>query len=265
MSAELLELATRVAQEAAVLVRSRRAEGVSVAATKSSATDVVTEIDRASEDLIRDSLLAARPQDGFYGEEAGVHTGTSGVRWIVDPIDGTVNFLYGIPQYAVSIAAEADGEMVAGVVLHVPHDIVYRARVGGGATREGRPITVREPTPLAHRLVHTGFNYSVDVRRLQAAGVADLLGRVRDIRRLGSSALDVCGVAEGTVDAYVEEGLHLYDYAASALIANEAGAATEVTTGVGGATLLMCAPAHGFAEFKDAVAASGLLGSDRNG
>ena len=253
----LRDLAVQVAGTAADLVRDRR-HGVAVAATKTSATDVVTEVDRASERLIEDLIRRTRPDDGFLGEEGGGATGSTGVRWVVDPIDGTVNFLYGIPQYAVSVAAEYDGVVVAGAVVHVPGRVVYDAFRGGGSRRDGEQIAVRGPVPLSQRLVSTGFSYDPGLRARQAKAWARLLPRVRDLRRLGSSALDVCGVAEGSVDAYVEEGVHVWDYAASTLIAREAGARAEVTRGAGGQELLICAPEHGFAEFRAAVAEAGF-------
>jgi myo-inositol-1(or 4)-monophosphatase len=252
-----------VARAAAELVRGRGARGVTVADTKSSEVDVVTEADRASEELIRALLRERRPSDAFVGEEGEDVPGTSGVRWIVDPIDGTVNFLYGLPQYAVSIAAEVDGEVVAGVVLNAATGTEYVAHLTAGGpgvvTRDGDPIRVRGPAPLSHRLVGTGFNYDAGLRELQARAMVRLLPRVRDLRRLGSSALDLCCVAEGTMDAYVEEGVHLWDYAAGALVARVAGARTEVTVGVGGREIMVCAPAHGFGEFRAAVRDAGFL------
>jgi myo-inositol-1(or 4)-monophosphatase len=257
---ELLTLAREVAAEAAELVRTRRAEGVSVAATKSSAVDVVTDVDRACEELIRDRLLAARPDDAVLGEEGDDVAGTSGVRWIIDPIDGTVNFLYGIPQYAVSIAAEVDSLVVAGVVLDVASRIEYAARRGGGATRDGCPIGVREPAPLAERLVLTGFSYSAERRAIQAAAVARMLPQVRDLRRMGSCALDLCHLAEGAADGYVEEGTQLWDHAAAGLIAEEAGARVTHAPGAGGASCVIAAPRHGYDEFVRLVQTSGFLG-----
>lgn len=268
MSAELAAIALDVAREAATLVRARRAAGVTVADTKSSEVDVVTEADRASEDLIRRAIAERRPHDGFLGEEGADEDGTSGVRWIVDPIDGTVNFLYGLPQYAVSIAAERDGEAVAGVVLNAATGTEYVAHVGRDgspvATRDGQPISVRGPAPLAQRLVATGFSYDAGLRALQAEAWVRLLPRVRDIRRLGSCALDLCHVAEGTVDAYVEEGVNPWDHAAGALVARAAGARTELTPGAGGRVVLVCAPAHGFDEFRAAVDAAGFLAGPRD-
>jgi myo-inositol-1(or 4)-monophosphatase len=181
----------------------------------------------------------------------------------VDPIDGTVNFLYGLPQYAVSIAVEVHGEVVAGVVLNAATGTEYVAHLTAGGpgvvTRDGDPIQVRGPAPLSQRLVGTGFNYDAGLRELQARAMVRLLPRVRDLRRLGSSALDLCGVAEGTMDAYVEEGVHVWDYAAGALVARVAGARTEVTLGAGGRDVMVCAPAHGFDEFRAAVREAGFL------
>jgi len=269
VSAELAGIALDVARAAAELVRGRAAQGVTVAATKSSDVDVVTEADRASEALIRGLLAERRPDDGFLGEEGSDAAGRSGVRWVIDPIDGTVNFLYGLPQYAVSIAAERDGEVVAGVVLNVATGTEYVAHAGPdgapAATRDGEPLAVRSPAPLHKRLVATGFSYDAGLRELQARALVRMLPRVRDIRRLGSCALDLCHVAEGSVDAYVEEGVNLWDHAAGGLVARVAGARTELTTGVGGRDLLVCAPAHGFEEFRALVRDAGYLAADAPG
>ncbi|HEY9562349.1 MAG TPA: inositol monophosphatase family protein [Nocardioides sp.] len=254
----LLDLARRVAREAADFVAAN-SHGVEVAATKTSPVDVVTEVDRASERLIRERILGERPEDGFLGEEDGGVAGTSGVRWIVDPIDGTVNFLYGLPEYAISIAAEQDGRVVAGAVVNVATRVEWSAALGQGARRDGIGLRVRPAPPLAESLVLTGFNYDSDVRRVQAAGLATLLPRVRDIRRFGSCALDLCHIAEGTADGYYEEGIAEWDHAAGALIAREAGAQTELTTGRAGRQMLICAPPEGFAALRSALVDSGLL------
>ena len=263
LTEELLALALDTAREAAGLVARHRAAGVEVAATKSSVSDVVTEADRASEALIRSRILAARPDDGFLGEEGSSSDGTSGIRWVVDPIDGTVNFLYGIPAYAVSVAAQSlagpEPETVAGVVLDVVTGTAYTATPGGGAFRDGVRLVVRGPAPMLERLIMTGFNYSADLRKIQAEAVGRMLPQVRDIRRLGSCALDLCRIAEGSADAYVEEGVSDWDHAAGALIAREAGAVVELTTGAGGKDTLICAPAHGFADFRTLVADCGFL------
>ncbi|MCB0896542.1 MAG: inositol monophosphatase [Nocardioides sp.] len=262
-NAELADLALRVARRAAELVRERRTGEVTVADTKSSDVDIVTEADRASEALIRDLLLTERPDDGVLGEEGDDVPSRSGVRWVVDPIDGTVNFLYGLPQYAVSIAAERDGEVAAGVVLNVAQEVEYvahRADVHGPAvaTRDGVPLAVREPTPLSLRLVSTGFNYDAGIRALQAGALARLITEVRDVRRFGSCALDLCHVAEGAVDGYFEEGVNLWDHAAGGLVAQVAGARLEVLDGVGGTDLVVCAPTHGFDELAAAVRRAGF-------
>ena len=262
---ELADLAVQTAREAAALVRERAAGVVRVADTKSSSTDVVTQADRDSEQLIRSAIGARRPDDAFLGEEGDDVVGSTGVRWIVDPIDGTVNFLYGLPQYAVSIAAELDGEVVAGVVLDVAHGVEYVARpdpAGGPGTvalRDGEPIGVRDVVPLEQRLVGTGFSYDRDRRRIQGAAVTELLGEVRDVRRLGSCALDVCLVAEGRLDGYVEEAVNLWDHAAAGLLARAAGARTELHPGAGGLDALVVAPAEGFEELLDAARRCGFL------
>jgi myo-inositol-1(or 4)-monophosphatase len=258
---ELADIAIDAARSAAALVRDRATRDVTVAATKSTDIDVVTEADRASEELIRAHIGRIRPDDAFLGEEGDDVAGTSGVRWIVDPIDGTVNFLYGLPQYAVSIAAEVDGEVVAGIVLDVAHGTEYVARPGPDgvvALRDGHPMAVRGPAPLAHRLIGTGFSYGAERRQVQGQAVARLLPQVRDIRRLGSCALDLCLVADGRLDGYLEEGVNLWDYAAGGLVARAAGARTEELPGASGGTLLICAPGHGFDELRAAALAAGF-------
>lgn len=258
---ELADLALDVGRAAADLVRGRAEQRVSVADTKSSDTDVVTEADRATEALIRNRIRSVRPDDAFVGEEEEAESGTSGVRWIIDPIDGTVNFLYGLPQYAVSIAAEVEGEVVAGVVIDVAKRIEYVGRPGPDGTvalRNDRPIAVRGPAPLAQRLIATGFSYQAEVRAVQAAAVGRLLPQIRDIRRFASCALDLCAVAEGMLDGYVEEGVHLWDHAAGGLIARAAGADLQVLTGASGMTLVICGPRHGFDEFLAAVQNAGF-------
>jgi myo-inositol-1(or 4)-monophosphatase len=266
---ELARLALEVARAAGRLIRERREQGVTVADTKSSETDIVTETDREVEELIRSLLGAARPGDAIVGEEGHDESGDTGVRWIVDPIDGTVNFLYGIPQYAVSIAAERDGVVVAGVVLHVSPGTAYVGRRETGADggvrvtahRDDRPISVRSPGPISQRVIGTGFSYEPRIRAIQAEAVAELLPQVADIRRFGSCALDLCHVAEGMLDGYVEEGVNLWDRAAGALIAEGAGARCELAVGAGGRELLLCAPEQGFAEFRKAVERAGFLAS----
>jgi myo-inositol-1(or 4)-monophosphatase len=225
----LLALALDVAREAAELVARGRASAADHVDVKSSPIDVVTAVDTDTEELVVSRLLAARPDDGVLGEEGASREGTSGVRWIVDPIDGTVNFLYDFPAYAVSIAAEVDGVVRAGVVLNVATGEEFTAVSGAGAhlVSPRRPDAVRlagsRPVSLEQALVATGFGYQVEQRRAQGAVVAELVTRVRDIRRNGSSALDLCSAAAGRVDAYYELNLNPWDHAAGALVAAEAG------------------------------------------
>jgi myo-inositol-1(or 4)-monophosphatase len=258
--ADLLALAVEAAREAGRLVVAMRDRGVDVADTKSSPVDVVTEADQACEDLVRERLLGARPEDGFVGEEGDDIVGTSGVRWIVDPIDGTVNYLYGLPQYAVSIAAARGDEVVAGVVLNPAAGLEYAATLGGGAACNGVPLQVRPTPPLDQSLVGTGFGYEATVRERQARSVARMLPQVRDLRRLGSCALDLCAVAAGQLDAYVEEGPNTWDYSAGGLVAREAGATVEIWTSASGADLIVCAPTPGWPAFSRLVRGCGFLG-----
>lgn len=257
---ELLALATSIAREAGELVARHRAAGVEIAQTKSSATDIVTAADRASEELIRERILAARPDDGLLGEEGSDHTGTSGVRWVVDPIDGTVNYAHGLPNYAISIGVELDGETVVGVVLNPAQGVEYTAVRGGGAFRDGAPIHVAAAVPLERALVGTGFSYERSLRVSQTRTFAALLPQIADIRRFGSCALDLCAIADGSLDGYVEEGIGgAWDYTAGGLVAREAGARTEVLTGVAGRILVVAAPAPSYDRFRGLVDACGFV------
>jgi myo-inositol-1(or 4)-monophosphatase len=234
---ELLALAVTAAQSAAAMLLAGRPAGPAgrpaVADTKSSPTDVVTEMDRPAEELIRGRLLAARPGDSVLGEEGGqtgaAEPGAGQVRWVVDPLDGSVNYLYGLADWSVSIAAELDGTVVAGVVTAPAHGELFTATLGGGAwLRAGDrpPVALRCNTgvPLDQALVSTGFGYAVPRRVVQGEVVGAVLPRVRDIRRGGSCAMDLCSLAAGRVDAYYERGVNYWDYAAGGLVATEAGA-----------------------------------------
>ncbi|MCZ4500826.1 MAG: suhB 2 [Marmoricola sp.] len=257
----LLDLAVGIAREAGALVAEHRAAGVQIAETKSSDTDIVTLADRASETLIRERVLAARPEDGLLGEEGSDHAGTSGVRWVVDPIDGTVNYAHGLPNYAVSIGVEVDGEVVAGVVLNPAQGVEYTAVLGGGAYRNGEQVRVAAPVPLERALVGTGFSYERSLRISQTRTLSALLPRIADIRRFGSCALDLCAIAEGSLDGYVEEGIGgAWDYTGGGLVAREAGARTEVLTGVAGRILVVAAPATTYDGFRALVGDCGFLG-----
>ena len=223
---ELLALARPVAEAAGSLLLERAPRRRTDVGTKTSPTDMVTEMDRASEALVVEGLLRGRPDDGVLGEEGSARTGTSGVRWVVDPLDGTTNYLYGFPAWAVSVAAEVGGQVVAAVVADPSHGEVFAATRGGGATCNGRPLAVGPAPSLATALVGTGFSYEADRRARQAAVLSSVLPRVRDVRRAGAAALDLCWVAAGRLDAFYERGLQPWDLAAGTLVAAEAGART---------------------------------------
>ncbi|GAB2937232.1 inositol monophosphatase [Rhodococcus aerolatus] len=235
---ELRAVAVEVATAAAGLVARRRRElfgpgggvpGGSLVATKSSATDPVTVVDTECEAFLRERLGAARPDVRVLGEEGGGDAGdVAGLRWVVDPIDGTVNFLYGLPGYAVSIGAQLDGRTVAGAVVDVPTGEVYAAGLGRGATLDGAPLRCSAADDLALALVGTGFGYDAARRARQGRLVAGVLPRVRDVRRGGSAALDLCSVAAGRLDAYYEHGTNPWDWAAGSLVAAEAGAVVRL-------------------------------------
>lgn len=223
-ASELLSIGRDLAIEAGELIESMRERIDLTGDTKSSSVDVVTAADRAAETLVVERLSSLRPDDGVLGEEGAGSTGTSGVRWIIDPIDGTTNYVYSVPSYSVSIAAEVEGRLVAGVVYEPVFDRCYSAFVGGGAHKNGERIVANADPSVETALVATGFGYRPERRKRQAEVLVDLLPRVRDIRRFGSAALDLCYVAEGTVDAYYEVGLNPWDLAAGHVIATEAGA-----------------------------------------
>ena len=225
--AELLSIAVRIARDAAATARRMRDEAITDISTKSTDTDVVTAADRAVERQVVEELRRLRPGDGVLGEEYGT-TGDGvpqpgAVRWILDPIDGTVNYLYGLPLYAVSLAAEVDGVVVAGVVRNAATGDEWTATLGGGAWRDGRRVRCSVRTALEQSMLATGFGYDPARRVHQGAVVSGLISRVRDIRRFGAASLDLCLTADGLVDAYFEKGLNLWDYAAGGLVATEAG------------------------------------------
>jgi myo-inositol-1(or 4)-monophosphatase len=229
VGADLLEVATSVAVEAATLARESRAAAIHDVGTKSSETDVVTAGDVAVEKLVRSRLATLRPGEPVLGEESGGSAG-SGVCWVVDPIDGTVNYLYGYPWYAVSLAAQVDGVSVAAAVVEPSSGRRWTASRGGGAFLDERPLRVSSTTRLDLSLVATGFAYRAERRARQAAGIAGLLTEVRDIRRAGAASLDLCAVAAGWLDGYFEHGLNRWDWAGGALIAEEAGAVVRLPT-----------------------------------
>ncbi len=285
---ELLAIAVRVVRSAAETARRMRAEAIMSVDTKSTSTDVVTAADRAVERQVVAALGELRPQDTVLGEEYGPAGGGSGgsggsggdagdggaggsvgggsgrpaaVRWVLDPIDGTVNYLYGLPQYAVSLAAEVDGVTVAGVVCNAATGDEWTATRGGGAYRAGRRLRGGATTQLSQALVGTGFGYDPARRRHQAAVVARLLPEVRDIRRFGAASLDLCMAAEGALDAYFEKGLNPWDHAAGGLVAEEAGL---VVAGLDGAPpgldLVIAAPPALFRALHDRLSAFDAAG-----
>jgi myo-inositol-1(or 4)-monophosphatase len=219
----VIELAERIARETGAQLREAFETELRIE-TKSSPTDLVSEADVAAETLIRERLFAARPDDGMLGEEGSDTHGTSGLRWIVDPLDGTTNFLFGIPQWGVSIAVEDEQGMLAGVVYDPIRDELWAAERGAPPTLDGKPFDGREHADeLATALVATGFGYDPDVRAAQAAITSRVLPLVRDIRRMGSAAIDLAWTAAGRYDAYFERGIKTWDYAAGALICESAG------------------------------------------
>lgn len=262
----LRAVAEQLATEAASFVARRRTEVFATAATaaesvrsKSTPTDPVTVVDTETERLIRDRLAVLRPGDQVFGEEEGGSADVEPGRpvWVIDPIDGTVNFVYGIADYAVSVGVQIDGRSVAGAVANVPTGELYSAALGHGATlsRNGQSKTLRcnNIDDLSVALVGTGFSYVAERRARQAQVLAGLLPGVRDVRRIGSCALDLCMVAAGQLDAYFEDDVHLWDWAAGVLIATEAGAVVRTPD-----PDLLCAAAPGVSTaLLDALRALG--------
>jgi myo-inositol-1(or 4)-monophosphatase len=220
---ELLDLASDAARRAGALLLERFHEPARGVETKTSPTDPVSDADRASEELILGMLAQRRPDDGVVGEEGGGRSGTSGVEWVVDPLDGTVNFLFRIPIWAVSIAARDERGTFVGVVFDPNRDEMFRAELGGGAYLNGQPIHVSDQSELPQALIGTGFAYQSEARAQQARVVERVLPRVRDIRRLGSAASDLATVACGRFDGFYEAHLEEWDRAAGVLIVQEAG------------------------------------------
>ena len=239
----LTSLAEATALEAAELLRSALERTDLAVSTKSTGTDMVTEMDRASEQLISERILTERSDDGMLGEEGTDVEGSSGVRWIVDPLDGTTNYLYGHTGCNVSIAAEVDGELAIGVVVDVLPRSVFVGQAGVGATRDGKPIPqLPDPPRLSGALVATGFGYEPTRRRAQAELLGRVIGEIRDIRRVGAAAVDLCSVASRRVDAFYERGLAPWDLAAGTVIARSCGAlVTDLDGGDPGADFVIAA------------------------
>lgn len=228
---DLRNLAASIATETGEFIRAKRETGVSVAATKSSAADVVTEADHAAEERIVAAIRTARPQDGIVAEEGHAAESETGITWVIDPIDGTVNYLYHLPAYGVSIAATvpdasayADGRRaIAAAVFFPATGELFSAAEGLGATRNGEAIRVSTETDLAQSLLATGFGYTPERRTMQIGVLTGIIPHVRDIRRMGSAAYDLCQLAAGKLDVYYEIGIQPWDWAAAALVITEAG------------------------------------------
>ncbi|CAN3128516.1 inositol monophosphatase family protein [Mycobacterium sp. smrl_JER01] len=275
-SERLRVVAEQLATEAAEYVRRRRTEVFgagtapggeqSAVRAKSSPTDPVTVVDTETERLLRDRLAELRPGEAILGEEEGgpAEVADGQVSWVLDPIDGTVNFLYGLPAYAVSVGVRRDGASVAGAVADVAGGAVYSAALGHGAgVRRGGDYTrlrCNAVTELSMALVGTGFSYERERRQWQGEVVARLLPEVRDVRRIGSCALDLCAVAEGRLDAYYEDGVHLWDWAAAALIAAEAGGAVRAPASADGSGLMVAAAPGISSAFDEALQRCGAFG-----
>ena len=250
----LLASAWKAAHAAARFLQEDRPTHLAVD-SKSSATDAVTEMDRGAESLIISSLLAEHPYDSVLGEESGERIGTSDVRWVIDPLDGTVNYIYGLPVWGVSIGVQVAGVTQAGVVVAPELQVSWCASRGQGAWEvhhdECMPIRPSRASDLASSLVATGFGYDAGRRSRQGAVVASLLPTVRDIRRVGAAVVDLCWVASGRYDAYFERGLHPWDFVAGSLIAQEAGAQVLA---IGGSTyengIMVSAPGIAVALYK---------------
>ena len=229
MAQELHDVAVKLAQEAGELIVSRRAGHIEVANTKSSDVDVVTAVDKESEEFLYTRLQELRPGDGFLGEEGQVEPSSTGVTWVVDPIDGTVNFLYNIPHYAVSIAAVTGDptpgtwQVEAGAIFNPVTGELFHAARGAGSYLGERRLQIGEPPPMNLALLATGFAYSTAMRKEQVRILGQLIGEVRDIRRMGTASLDLAAVAAGRVDVYFERTLNAWDHAAGEVLVTEAG------------------------------------------
>ena len=248
-------MASRIAIAVGHAVTAGRRVGLGTVHTKSTSTDMVTQWDGKGENLIATMLAQVRPNDGLVGEEGAQRTGTTGITWVVDPIDGTTNFLYGIPIYAVSIAAcDANGPL-AGAVYIPPSRELFVAERGRGAWLQGQRLTCNDDDTVDHALVATGFSYSSAARNTQITRLTSIVPQVRDLRRIGSAATDLCYLAAGRLDVYFEEHLHAWDYMAGMMIATEAGARCTNFSGgpVDGGQILATGPRrhHRFISFLE--------------
>jgi myo-inositol-1(or 4)-monophosphatase len=225
---ELLEIAKHAAGLAATIHRRAIDAGQVEAETKRSSSDLVTNVDRESEHALVNAIHAARPNDSILAEEGTSVSGNSGARWIIDPLDGTTNFIHRYPFHSVAVGVEVDGKNVAGVVHDTFNDHVYAGLVGYGATCEDKQITVRKESELRDALIGTGFLPDEEVRKAQAELLREVLPRVRDVRRSGCPSLDICSVASGALSGFYECGLGPWDIAAAAAVAEAAGATVSL-------------------------------------
>ena len=230
IESQLLELAESIALKAGNLLSQRPSKFE--LDQKSGVFDFATHMDHASEKLIVEEILASRPDDGLLGEEGANRPSSSGITWVIDPIDGTVNYLYNIPGWCISIAAKDEKGAIVGVVYSPATQSLWKASRGNGAFLNGLSISCNEPVNLNRALVGSGFAYDIEKRKIQASLIERLLPQIRDLRRLGACAVDICHVASGSLDAYFEAGVNEWDYAAAGLIATEAGAVISVDKGI---------------------------------
>lgn len=255
-TAPLLELARQAAERAGAELLSRR-DHVGPVDTKTSTTDPVSDADRASERLLVETLLEARPDDGVLGEEGSSQTGSSGVSWVLDPLDGTVNYLYGFPAWCISVAAEDEQGALVGVVREPLRGETFMAARSEGAWLRQQRLSVNDPVMLEQALIATGFAYQREHRRQQARVAAEVAVHARDLRRAGSAALDLCWVAAGRLDGYYEDSVSKWDWAAGALIAAEAGANVGVLPGPDEREGVVAAGPGLYGPLRDLVTAGG--------
>ena len=227
----LRDLAVAAAREAGALLLHHAERGLRGLDTKSTVTDMVSDADREAETLLVQILLAARPDDAVLGEEGAGHVGTTGLRWVLDPLDGTTNFVFVYPHWAVSVAVEDESGVIAGAIYDPSRREMFAAARGHGATIDGTPLHVRGTTDLCQALIATGFNYDSERRSVQAAQVASVIGSIRDVRRGGAAAIDLAWVACGRLDGYWESGLNPWDWAAGSLLVTEAGGTWQCEVG----------------------------------
>jgi myo-inositol-1(or 4)-monophosphatase len=249
MSGDLLAIAVDAARAAGAILVDHYERGVREVATKSTPTDLVSEADLEAERAIRELLLARRPDDAILGEEGDDVPGTTGLRWVVDPLDGTINYLFGIPQWCVSVACEGN----VGVIFDPLRQELFSVVAGEEATLDGVPLRGSDRDDLATAMVSTGFGYDARVRAAQAAVVARLLPQVRDIRRLGSAALDLAWLAAGRYDAYYEYGLNAWDWAAGEMLCAAAGLQTRHLEALPGTGPGLLVAASGIVDDLEAI------------